>query len=633
MTRKTTSFLFSLSMILSISLLAQDALAEERFYTGAVSAQSISPKTQVIEGGGLVAIITPAIVSADDPANHVVGGGGVLDGVGDVSLTLPGGTGRCSGSLMLDGRHVLTAAHCLTDGAGVPDVTAVSVTFEGDLGNETIAADTWFIHPAWDGNLTRGNDVAILRLVSEASADITRYDIDRNGGDDVGQVGQKVGYGRSGNGNTGDTIGSGTKREGDNLYDALGDTMLVALGLTPGTDFVAGSQLQYDFDNGIAANDAFDFFFGLTDLGTGAANEVDVAPGDSGGGTFTGGVVTGIHSYSITLTFTNGTTSDIDAVDNNNTFGEFGGDARVALYADWIDDTIGTNTPPTADAGGPYAEECEGTTTSIALDGTGSSDPDPGDSLTYAWLTDCSGPGFDDATSATPTLTVDSSACIAFCSATLTVTDEEGESDSDTATVTVSDTVSPTLTCPADVTIECDASTDPSNTGQGTATDVCDPDVTESFVDVTTPGACAAEFEISRQWSAIDDCGNTDGCTQTISVVDTTAPVIDCGAPPTIIPPNAPISFTATATDDCSETSVTIASSDCFDFTKKGKRIDKTNSCVVSLNGDQITIVDSGGVGDNITWTVIATDACGNTHETLCALEVVKPNKPGKNKP
>ena len=62
-------------------------------------------------------------------------------------------------------------------------------------------------------------------------------------------------------------------------------------------------------------------------------------------------------------------------------------------------------------------------------------------------------------------------------------------------------------------------------------------------------------------------------------------------------------------------------------FTKKGKRIDKTESCVVSIDGDEITILDSGGVGDIITWTVVATDSSGNQSSTDCEITVENPGQ------
>ncbi len=108
---------------------------------------------------------------------------------------------------------------------------------------------------------------------------------------------------------------------------------------------------------------------------------------------------------------------------------------------------VPANEPPDCDAGGPYTTECAGSTTSIQLDGTGSSDPDVGDTLSYAWTTDCPGGTFDDASSATPTLTVDSSSlCPTPCNVMLTVTDDYDASDPCSTTVTVEDTGSPSVT-------------------------------------------------------------------------------------------------------------------------------------------------------------------------------------------
>ncbi len=127
-----------------------------------------------------------------------------------------------------------------------------------------------------------------------------------------------------------------------------------------------------------------------------------------------------------------------------------------------------------------------------------------------------------------------------------------------------------------------------------------------------------------------DDLGAMDSCEAKVTVVDQEPPMVLCNAPSMIIPPDAPISFTASATDNClAETGVTtvITSFDCFKFTKKGKRIDKTESCEVAFGGDTVTIWDSGGVGDHITWTVQATDGSGNQTTDVCEVLVVNPGK------
>ena len=108
---------------------------------------------------------------------------------------------------------------------------------------------------------------------------------------------------------------------------------------------------------------------------------------------------------------------------------------------------------------------------------------------------------------------------------------------------------------------------------------------------------------------------------------DCEAPVISCNSPATITPPDAPISFTATAsaTDGCGPATVEVVAYDCWKLTQNGKRIDKTGSCVVEIDGATVTIVDSGGVGDHIGWTVEAEDGEGNSASADCEVVVVNP--------
>lgn len=112
---------------------------------------------------------------------------------------------------------------------------------------------------------------------------------------------------------------------------------------------------------------------------------------------------------------------------------------------------------------------------------------------------------------------------------TFTATDSSGNSNTCQQIITVQDTAAPRIVCPADVTISCEESAEPDNTGEPTVSDNCDVslgDVTR--MDSIVPGSCSAESTIFRTWEIEDDCGNLAFCVQMITVVDTTAPMIDC---------------------------------------------------------------------------------------------------------
>ncbi|MBO6655236.1 MAG: gliding motility-associated C-terminal domain-containing protein, partial [Psychroserpens sp.] len=99
-------------------------------------------------------------------------------------------------------------------------------------------------------------------------------------------------------------------------------------------------------------------------------------------------------------------------------------------------------------------------------------------------------------------------------------------------TITIEDTTAPTFTVPADITIECDQDpADLSLTGDVTdEADNCSTGLDATFSDSVADGACANESVITRTWTLTDDCGNTTTQVQTITIEDTTAPVIDIAA-------------------------------------------------------------------------------------------------------
>ncbi|MFT5751420.1 MAG: hypothetical protein ACI86L_000921, partial [Dokdonia sp.] len=117
----------------------------------------------------------------------------------------------------------------------------------------------------------------------------------------------------------------------------------------------------------------------------------------------------------------------------------------------------------------------------------------------------------------------------------------------------IADTTPPVITCPAAITIACDASILPANTGTATATDDTDPAPAITFLDVVTPGV-GNNSVITRTWTATDAATNASMCDQIITVTDTTAPVITCPADLTVEcdASTAPADTgSATATDNC----------------------------------------------------------------------------------
>src|SRR5439155_11205763 len=102
---------------------------------------------------------------------------------------------------------------------------------------------------------------------------------------------------------------------------------------------------------------------------------------------------------------------------------------------------------------------------------------------------------------------------------------------------------------PATSTINCPATP---SFAIATATDACGSTFTLTSADITTAGACAGSYSVTRTWTATDGCGNSSTATQTINVQDIT----ELGREPwsetvTIKCPATPSFEIATATDDC----------------------------------------------------------------------------------
>lgn len=112
----------------------------------------------------------------------------------------------------------------------------------------------------------------------------------------------------------------------------------------------------------------------------------------------------------------------------------------------------------------------------------------------------------------------------------------------------------PMISCPGDISLNCNESILPANTGFATAIDDCDQAPMVTYSDLVIPGICTFNEEIIRTWVASDMAGNETSCIQTITISDLINPMIIC--PPDItLECNDPITpgtaGTATATDNC----------------------------------------------------------------------------------
>jgi hypothetical protein len=309
----------------------RQSLQRVRQYLGGRHRAGRPTKSRRLEVEHLERREAPVVGAFAVPPAVVPGTG--FDGV--VRLGFAGGS--CSGSLLFTGRHVLTAAHCMDlDRNGQVDPGTRTVTFDMPAGRSfslSVPAADITLAPGWNGNFQAGNDLALLRLPSIAPFGAERFNIFR-GSNELYQVFTLAGYGMTGTGNTGATLAAGTKRVGQNRFDADAELLShfpLLLNPTP----PAGRALAFDFDNGSVFNDAFGVVFFQPNLGLGAA-EADTAPGDSGGPSFLGGQVAGVHSFGV------GFPSLPDVLPGvNSSFGEMAVDTRVSAFAGWIDATAG----------------------------------------------------------------------------------------------------------------------------------------------------------------------------------------------------------------------------------------------------------------------------------------------------
>uniref|UniRef100_UPI003D0CC3A5 gliding motility-associated C-terminal domain-containing protein n=1 Tax=Tenacibaculum sp. TaxID=1906242 RepID=UPI003D0CC3A5 len=175
-------------------------------------------------------------------------------------------------------------------------------------------------------------------------------------------------------------------------------------------------------------------------------------------------------------------------------------------------------------------------------------------------------------------------------------TDNCGNTVSHTQTITVTDSTAPVLSAePADVSVDCESVPAVSTI---TATDNCDSSVDVIFTEVsnTVVDGCG---EIVRKWESTDNCGNTVSHTQTITVTDSTAPVLSAEpADVSVDCESVPAVPTITATDNC-DSSVDVIFTEVSNTVVDGcgeivRKWESTDNCGNTVSHTQtITVTDS----------------------------------------
>ncbi len=175
---------------------------------------------------------------------------------------------------------------------------------------------------------------------------------------------------------------------------------------------------------------------------------------------------------------------------------------------------------------------------------------------------------------------------------TYTATDPCGNSASQTQTITVNDTIAPVITSiPTNVTVQCASAVPAPNDGAVVAADNCGGALVITHSDQVIPGSCANKFVVQRTYTATDVCGNSSSRTQTITVNDSTAPVIS-GIP-------ADVTVQCAAAVPAPDDAAVVAADNC-------------DGTIVITHSDQ-TIPGSCANKFVIKRTYTATDVCGNS--------------------
>ena len=312
-----------------------------------VSATATAQAT--IEGGSITGAQSTVVVADLAPGGQnnarylTPVGNPAWDGVAQLWFRNSAGAviSGCTGSLLVGGWDILTAAHCVNSSA----IKSVDVRFQtgpGTFITRTVSTTAQIkIRPGYTGGVIDSRDVAMLRLDALADAWIPRYSL--LNGSPMQQLADLVGYGTTGNGVTGASDGNSfftdavVRRHGSQMWDltcrtgGVSCSVFIGVGAPP----VRG-VLVSDFEDGTAATNASCALFGNPGGALGATvcqagyglNEVGLGPGDSGGPGFVAGQIAGVASW--ITSGNNGASGSFGALNGHACVARISGDASDA---------------------------------------------------------------------------------------------------------------------------------------------------------------------------------------------------------------------------------------------------------------------------------------------------------------
>jgi hypothetical protein len=289
------------------------------------------------------------------------------NGVVALIMQYAAGSFICSGSLSSDRRHIITAAHCVSDGAGTANPLKTTAYFFDGSANDrmpfnpaatAIEVSAYNVNAGYTGEVIDQNDLAVLTLKDFAPSFATGYEVDFSGGLDGAEFNIAGVGGRSTIGGAfGVNANTGYLRQGNNIFDyALGDSEFGGFFTDrdgAGEAFFGFADYEHsylsDFDNGLAANDQACIVaaalgasagFGC-DTGLGAI-EVGVAGGDSGGPQFINGKLVSVTSYGLSF----GTNFGDFRTGLNSSWGEYSGYVPLYIHKDFITQALSSVPEP-----------------------------------------------------------------------------------------------------------------------------------------------------------------------------------------------------------------------------------------------------------------------------------------------